>query len=83
MSRMIKTIRTGIWMNWKRMPVEAELSKKELLKRPRDVSIVCSSAAEYLTFVAATGHGGVEAIYADVWLGMALFFWGGVVSGDC
>jgi hypothetical protein len=29
-----------------------------------------SSAAEYLTFVAATGNGGVEAIYADenVWL---------------
>ena len=29
-----------------------------------------SSAAEYLTFVAATGEGGVDAIYADenVWL---------------
>jgi hypothetical protein len=29
-----------------------------------------SSAAEYLTFVAANGHGGVEAVYADedVWL---------------
>jgi len=35
-----------------------------------DVSIVRSSAAEYLTFVAATGSGGVEAIYADesIWL---------------
>jgi hypothetical protein len=33
-------------------------------------SIVRSSAAEYLTFVAATGSGGVEAIYADesIWL---------------
>ena len=35
-----------------------------------EVSIVRSSAAEYLTFVAASGQGGVEAIYADenVWL---------------
>ncbi len=33
-------------------------------------SLVRSSAAEYLTFVAASGHGGVEAVYADenVWL---------------
>ncbi len=33
-------------------------------------SIVRSSAAEYLTFVAASGAGGVEAVYADenVWL---------------
>lgn len=33
-------------------------------------SLARSSAAEYLTFVAATGKGGVEAIYADenVWL---------------
>lgn len=33
-------------------------------------SIVRSSAAEYLTFLAASGSGGVEAIYADenVWL---------------
>lgn len=33
-------------------------------------SITRSSAAEYLTFVAATGRGGVEAVYADenVWL---------------
>ena len=32
--------------------------------------MVRSSAAEYLTFVAAAGQGGVEAIYADenVWL---------------
>jgi hypothetical protein len=35
-----------------------------------DVSLVRSSAAEYLTFVAASGQGGVEAVYADenVWL---------------
>jgi hypothetical protein len=34
------------------------------------VSLVRSSAAEYLTFVAASGGGGVEAVYADenVWL---------------
>jgi hypothetical protein len=34
------------------------------------VSIVRSSAAEYLTFIAATGSGGVEAVYADesIWL---------------
>ncbi len=34
------------------------------------VSLVRSSAAEYLTFVAASGQGGVEAVYADenVWL---------------
>ena len=36
----------------------------------KGTSMVRSSAAEYLTFVAATGKGGVEAIYADenVWL---------------
>jgi len=35
-----------------------------------DVSLVRSSAAEYLTFVAGSGQGGVEAVYADenVWL---------------
>jgi len=39
-------------------------------KRKADVSLVRSSAAEYLTFVAASGQGGVEAFYADenVWL---------------
>ena len=33
-------------------------------------SLVRSSAAEYLTFVAASGSGGVEAVYADesIWL---------------
>jgi hypothetical protein len=40
------------------------------MRKKREVSLVRSSAAEYLTFVAATGHGGVEAMYADenVWL---------------
>ncbi len=35
-----------------------------------DLSLVRSSAAEYLTFVAASGQGGVEAVYADesIWL---------------
>jgi hypothetical protein len=39
--------------------------------RPKKLSaLVRSSAAEYLTFVAASGAGGVEAVYADenVWL---------------
>ena len=40
------------------------------MSKKRAVSLVRSSAAEYLTFVAATGQGGVEAMYADenVWL---------------
>lgn len=35
-----------------------------------EASLVRSSAAEYLTFVAASGQGGVEAVYADesIWL---------------
>lgn len=45
------------------------MSKKE---KSTDVQkpAVRSSAAEYLTFVAAAGQGGVEAVYADenVWL---------------
>jgi hypothetical protein len=38
--------------------------------KKKEVSIVRSSAAEYLTFIAASGQGGVEAIYADesIWL---------------
>jgi hypothetical protein len=38
--------------------------------KKHDISLVRSSAAEYLTFVAATGQGSVEAVYADenVWL---------------
>ena len=39
-------------------------------KKSPTVSLTRSSAAEYLTFVAASGKGGVEAVYADenVWL---------------
>ena len=39
-------------------------------KKHSAVSLTRSSAAEYLSFVAATGQGGVEAVYADenVWL---------------
>lgn len=39
-------------------------------KKKAEVSLVRSSAAEYLTFVAGSGQGGVEAVYADenVWL---------------
>lgn len=39
-------------------------------KKNAEVSLVRSSAAEYLTFVAARGKGGIEAVYADenVWL---------------
>ena len=38
--------------------------------RKTEVSLARSSAAEYLTFVAAAGQGGVEAVYADesIWL---------------
>ena len=43
---------------------------KSRSKKKTAVSLVRSSAAEYLTFVAASGQGGVEAVYADenVWL---------------
>ena len=39
-------------------------------KKRTEVSLVRSSVAEYLTFVAVSGQGGVEAVYADenVWL---------------
>ena len=41
-----------------------------MAKKKQELSMVRSSAAEYLTFVAASGQGGVEAVYADenVWL---------------
>ena len=44
---------------------------KQLQKaEKKETSIVRSSAAEYLTFVAASGQSGVEAVYADenIWL---------------
>jgi hypothetical protein len=45
-------------------------NKQPQLPKTNERSIVRSSAAEYLTFVAASGSGGVEAVYADenVWL---------------
>lgn len=41
-----------------------------MAKKKQEVSIVRSSAAEYLTFVAASGQNSVQAVYADenVWL---------------
>ncbi len=49
-----------------------EKDKDKKIQKPegKETSIVRSSAAEYLTFVAAVGKGGVEAIYADenIWL---------------
>lgn len=44
--------------------------KPPQLAKKTEVSIVRSSAAEYLTFIAASGQGGVEAVYADesIWL---------------
>jgi len=41
-----------------------------MMSKKKEVSIIRSSAAEYLTFVAAAGESGVEAIYAEenVWL---------------
>lgn len=40
------------------------------MAKKHEISLVRSSAAEYLTFVAAAGEGGVQAAYADenVWL---------------
>lgn len=40
------------------------------MKMKNQSSLIRSSAAEYLTFVAASGSGGVEAVYADenIWL---------------
>ena len=42
----------------------------ERKKTVKEVSIVRSSAAEYLTFIAASGTGGIDAVYADenIWL---------------
>ena len=39
-------------------------------KRKKQLPTIRSSAAEYLSFIAASGEGGVEAVYADedVWL---------------
>lgn len=44
--------------------------KQPKLTKQNEVSLVRSSAAEYLTFVAASGQGGIEAVYADesIWV---------------
>ncbi|MFM9956233.1 MAG: hypothetical protein ACKVVO_19450 [Opitutaceae bacterium] len=49
---------------------EKKTSPRGRPKKNTTVSLVRSSAAEYLTFLAASGAGGVEAVYADenVWL---------------
>ncbi len=40
------------------------------MSNKKNIPTIRSSAAEYLTFIAASGQGGVEAIYddEDVWL---------------
>ncbi len=45
-------------------------NKPPQVSKKTDIAIIRSSAAEYLTFIAASGHGGVEAVYADenVWI---------------
>jgi hypothetical protein len=45
-------------------------NKPPQVPKKNEVSLVRSSAAEYLTFIAASGQGGIEAVYADenVWL---------------
>lgn len=46
------------------------MKKTKQPSKSTEVSLVRSSAAEYLTFVAASGQGGVEAVYADesIWV---------------
>ena len=43
---------------------------KNSKKSTKDSALIRSATAEYLTFIAATGDGGVETIYADenIWL---------------
>jgi len=50
--------------------MKTDKDKKIQKSGKKEISIVRSSAAEYLTFVAAGGKGGVEAVYADenIWL---------------
>ena len=44
--------------------------RKDNMKRKKEVSITRSSAAEYLTFITATGESDVNAVYFEenVWL---------------
>ena len=50
--------------------MKTDKDKKIQKSGKKETSIVRSSAAEYLTFVAASGKGGVEAVYVDenIWL---------------
>jgi len=50
--------------------MKTDKDKKIQKSGKKETSIVRSSAAEYLTFVAASNKGGVEAVYADenIWL---------------
>ncbi len=50
--------------------MKKDKNKKLRKSGKKDTSLIRSSAAEYLTFVAATGEGGVEVAYADenIWL---------------
>jgi hypothetical protein len=47
-----------------------EYMELDIKSKKRKISIIRNSAAEYLTFVTASGESGVEAIYADenVWI---------------
>ncbi len=50
--------------------MDANRRQKRQESSNKEGSLIRSSAAEYLTFVAATGKGGVEVVYADesIWL---------------
>jgi hypothetical protein len=57
------------------LPSRGQIKEARMSKNPKNsgkngLSLLRSSAAEYLTFVAATGTDGVEAVYADesIWL---------------
>ena len=45
-------------------------NKPPVVPKKNEISLIRSSAAEYLTFIASSGQGGVEAVFADenVWL---------------
>lgn len=51
--------------------MEKDIAQEEQKAKKIDTtSLIRSSAAEYLTFIAASGEGGIEAVYADenIWL---------------
>ncbi len=74
---MIKTRPFGVFLSNQSFSIR--VSKKEIAMNKKNEITLRSSAAEYLTFITASGEGGVEAIYADenVWLSqkmMALLY---------